>query len=282
MSIAWQARLKTEFEFRKARTFATIHETASGGPARRIITGREPHPTGRDVCIMAGFRGMPWESMQSEFPLNRLAEVASPIRSMRAQPHKLEMKVSGGTAPTLSYFPDFELEVEARLLSALAEGKQGKPFWKAALEWKPASTPSEWRLLIVETKSDHDLRAKDPDYLDKLDLARQAYSALGWSFAHLVASKDLPSGRVARGVEKVFSRAQTRVTILDIDRVSHALAQADGRLSYEDAATVLGAGPLGRAKLHALHVRRIVSIDLAAGLLPTSAVALIADNGAPA
>jgi hypothetical protein len=204
MSKAWKTVLQREFEFREARTLATIRESETGGAARRLITGREPHPTGSPTCVKSGFRAVPWESMQSEWPLIRLAEVASPFGHMRSQPHKLEMNVVGGQDPVLTFFPDFQFAVDARFLDDLATGK---PFWVAALGWKPTSESFDWRTLIVETKTDDDRRAVDPDYRCKLDLAREVYHRIGWSFAHLKQSKDLPSGRVAQGVDKVWSSA---------------------------------------------------------------------------
>jgi hypothetical protein len=256
---------------------ATIRESETGGAARRLITGREPHPTGSPTCVKSGFRAFPWESMQSEWPLIRLAEVASPFRHLRSLPHKLEMNVVGGPDPVLTFFPDFQFAVDARFLDDLAAGK---PFWAAALGWKPNSESFDWRTLIVETKTDEDRRAVDPDYLHKLDLAREAYRRIGWSFAHLLQSKDLPSGRVAQGVDKIWSRAHTRVTMVDVARVSHVLERAGGRLPYDATASVLGSGPIGRAKLAALHVRRVVSIDLSRGLHDESIVMLVKDGGA--
>ena len=51
MSIAWKTVLQREFEFREARTLATIRESETDGPSRRLVTGREPHPTGSIVCV---------------------------------------------------------------------------------------------------------------------------------------------------------------------------------------------------------------------------------------
>jgi hypothetical protein len=133
-----------------------MHETESDGPSRRLITGREPHPTGSIVCVKSDFRNVTWESMGSEMPLIPLAEVASPIRRLKSQPHRLDMKVVGGRSAILTFFPDFEFVVEARFLDAL---ERGEPFWEAALRWQPKSGFFDWRTLIVETKRDKD---RDP------------------------------------------------------------------------------------------------------------------------
>jgi hypothetical protein len=277
MSIVWKTVLQSEFEFREARTLATIRESENDGPSRRLITGREPHPTGSVVCVKALFRAVTWESMDSEMPLIPLAEVASPVLRLKSQPHRLDMKVVGGTSPILSFFPDFEFVVDARLLEEL---ERGEPFWAAALRWEPKHESFDWRTLIVETKRDDDRRAKDADYLHKLDLAREIYRRVGWSFVHLRASKDLPIGQVAQGVKRVWSRAMTRVTVLDVARVSHVIEGAGGCVPYEEASAAIETGPAGKSKLHALHVRRVVRIDLSKGLTSASPVRLVGDGEA--
>jgi hypothetical protein len=277
MSIAWKTVLQREFEFREARTLGIIRESENDGPSRRLITGREPHPTGSIVCVKALFRGVTWESMDSEMPLISLAEVSSPVLRLKSQPHRLDMKVVGGTSPILSVFPDFEFVVDARLLEEL---ERGEPFWAAALRWEPKHGSFDWRTLIVETKRDDDRRAKDDDYLDKLDLAREFYRKVGWSFVHLRASKDLPIGQVAQGVKRVWSRAMTRVTVLDVARVSHVIEGAGGCVPYEEASAAIELGPIGKSKLHALHVRRVVRIDLSKGLTSASPVRLVGDGEA--
>ena len=214
--------------------------------------------------------------MDSEMPLIQLAEIASPIRYIKSQPHRLDMKVIDGPSPILQFFPDLEFVADARFIEAL---EQGEPFWEAALQWQPTSESIDWRTLIAETKRDDDKRAKDFDYLQKLDVAREFYGRIGWSFAHLRASKDLPSGEVAKSVIRVFSRAMTSVTVLDVARVSHVIERAGGSVTYEEASAAIGGGPVGRSKLAALHVRRVIWIDLSKGLAPESRVGLIGDGG---
>jgi hypothetical protein len=277
MGISWKTAEQLEFEFRNQRTFGSVHESETGGPSRRLITGREPHPTGSIVCVKALFRAVTWESMDSEMPLIPLAEVSSPILSVKSQPHRLDMKVIGGTSPTLSFFPDFEFVVDARLLADL---ERGEPFWAAVLRWEPNHESFDCRKLIVETKRDDDRRAKEADYLDKLDVAHEFYRRVGSSFVHLRASKDLPSGQVAQAVKRVWSRALTSVTVRDIARVSRVIEGAGGCVSYEEASAAIAAGPAGRSKLHALHVRRVVRIDLLNGLTPASRVRLVGDGEA--
>jgi hypothetical protein len=97
---------------------------------------------------------------------------------------------------------------------------------------------------------------------------------------HLRASKDLPIGQVAQGVKRVWSRAMTRVTVLDVARVSHVIEGGGGCVPYEEASAAIETGPTGKSKLHALHVRRVVRIDLSKGLTSASPVRLVGDGEA--
>jgi hypothetical protein len=277
MNRSWKSVERLEFEFRRQRTFGEMHVSESGGPARRLITGREPHSTGSMVCVKAGFRKVTWESQDSEMSLISLAEVASPIRSLASQPHRLNMKVVGGQSPALEFYPDFEFVADARFVEAV---EAGQPFWEAALRWQPEDESLNWQTLIVETKRDDDRRATEPGYLNKLDQAREFYHRIGHGFVDLRASKDLPSGEIPKGVNRVFSRAMTLVTTLDIARVSHVIESAGGIVPHEEASAAIASGAVGRSKLSALHVRRIVRIDLSKGLKPESPVALVGDGEA--
>jgi hypothetical protein len=60
--------VRREIELSEEGIIATIRESETGGPVRPLITGREPHPTGRPLCIKAGHRSLPWESIKVEYP----------------------------------------------------------------------------------------------------------------------------------------------------------------------------------------------------------------------
>jgi hypothetical protein len=90
MSIPLKVVVEREIKFRQERTIATIYESDSGAPARPLITGRKPHTTGRPVCIKAESRAAQWESFRAELPFIEFAEIASPVRRIRAQPHQLD------------------------------------------------------------------------------------------------------------------------------------------------------------------------------------------------
>jgi hypothetical protein len=61
---------------------------------RRVLTGRATKPTGNIPCVKANGRGMPWESRDGERPLLVLCEVGTPVASLMAQPHRLEIPIA--------------------------------------------------------------------------------------------------------------------------------------------------------------------------------------------
>lgn len=111
---------------------------------------------------------MPWESFKCELPALELAEIASPVVSLLAQPHRLELYVRGRSRP-LTYFPDLELTVEASLFDRLLDKE---PFAQALLQWRPGprSQLANYRKVIVEVKDDADRRNEDREYQTKLRL----------------------------------------------------------------------------------------------------------------
>jgi hypothetical protein len=186
------------------------------------------------------------------------------------------MKVIGGPVTILTFYPDFDLIVDGRFVEEL---KRGLPFWLAALQWF-ADRTFDARTLIVEVKDDKDPRRNDPDYRHKLNLAEEVYRRLGWSFATVVKSRDLPKAEIAKGAHKIWLKALTAVTPLDVSRASDLIDRSGGCSSYSQVAQILGSGPLGKNKLAALHVRRVVRIDLSRGIRGDSTVSLMNDGGA--
>lgn len=268
--------VRREIELSEEGILATIRESETGGPVRPLITGREPHPTGRPLCIKAGHRSLPWESIKVEYPFMEIAEVASPVRYFMSQPHKLTMRVTGPRL-TLDFFPDFELVADARFVRDLEDGK---PFWLAALQWKPDGAPFEGRNVVIEAKEDNDRRNKDPDYQHKLGLAKHVFDRINYSFFTIVRSYDLPAADMWSAGHEVWLDRKTAVSAIDVARVAHVLTAAGGSAPYSNVAAAIGAGPAGRAALAALHVRRVVSIDLTMDIKRDPTVRLMNDGGA--
>ena len=267
--------LEQAIEFDRERTIAKVVVAQSGGPIRTIITGREPHATGIFVSVKAKYRAMPWESMKAELPAIALAEVASPVHELLAQPHRLEIHVEGEREPWI-YFPDLDLKVDQRFANMLAAKV---PFAEAAVRWKPV--PGE-RIhtckLIVEVKDDDDPRNGDKAYRSKLDLAAEVYKQLGWSFAEVIRSRDLDVAHIPMAVREIAHDASVKFDKYDVACATDLIVAEGGLGVYATIAAELGDGQLGRAKLSALHVRRVVAIDLSRPLGPDSIVRLIDDG----
>lgn len=94
---------------------ARIVRSLDGGPIRQMGMTGSTKPTGTFTSVKGRSRAMPWESMKCELPALQLAEVASPVVSLMAQPHRLELFVRRRRNP-LIYFPDLELTVESKRL----------------------------------------------------------------------------------------------------------------------------------------------------------------------
>jgi hypothetical protein len=268
--------VRREIELSEEGILATIRESETGGPVRPLITGREPHPTGRQLCIKAGHRSLPWESIKVEYPFLEIAEVASPIRYLMSQPHKLTMRVTGPER-TLDFFPDVELVADARFVKALEEET---PFWLAAMQWKPDGSSFDGRHVVVEAKDDKDPRNKDSDYRHKLELAKDVYDRINYSFFTIFRSRDLPTTDAWSAGHEVWLDRKTAVTAIDVARVVHVLTAAGGSAPYSVVAAAIGEGPAGRAALAALHVRRVVNIDLTMDIKRDPTVRLMNDGGA--
>ncbi len=210
---------------------------------------------------------MPWESVRCELPMLRLAELGSPIVSLLCQPHRLEMEVTGRPRP-LIYFPDLLLTVERSFADALS---QGAPFGSAILEWRPdAVLQNQVCKLVVEVKDDDDPRNEDDEYQNKLDLARELYRKMGMSFVTVLRSRDLECVDLQR-LEEIALDSLTSVNDHDIHTAGSCFG-SDAKSDFGTLVEVLGGGHIGRAKAIALHVRRVISIELKLPLSQTTAV----------
>ncbi|MGN6304197.1 MAG: hypothetical protein ACTHNH_05235 [Mesorhizobium sp.] len=225
--------------------------------------------------MKAGGRGMPWESEKAEFPALLLAEVGSPVIDLLAQPHRLEMSVVG-RRQRMVYFPDLLLTVEEGFLHLLTKGV---PFGRAVVEWRPdprrCPHPSK---LVVEVKDDADGRMNDPIYREKLRLAREVYAIAGYSFIQIVRSVDIDCVD-RRIINDVLLDKRTVITASEVGRAVRYLRSQGGRGTLGGLIDVLGGGTLARAVAKALHVRRILSIDLTGPLQHSSWVWLIRPYG---
>lgn len=248
---------------------ARIVTSNDGGPIRTVIDGRRRHATGTFSCVKAGFRALPVESLSCEKTALQIAEVSSAVLEIMAQPHRLEMYLEGQSRPWI-YFPDTLLRVEADLAQDL---RDGIPFVQAATAWRPRKRLRGWQWVMLEVKSDTDRRSTDPAYLAKIRLAKRVYGRMGFQFHTIVQSFDI--GKLPEAVSDVAFDSLAEVCSRDISAVVRSLSQTGGYGTYGVLSDLLGSGHAGRARLHALHVRRIISIDLASPLVPSTRVRLI-------
>lgn len=257
------ARKKRTIEIDSLRTFARIEEREDGGPIVDLITGREPHVVGTKVCIKAGMRALPWESNDAERPMIELCETASAVRSMLSQPHELFMKVTGEPREWM-YRPDLRLTVDAAFAQAVLDSI---PFAEAVCSWRPSEGRLATKTLIVEVKRDDDPRFNDPIYLRKLELARQVYEDIGWAFVWVTNSIDIKHAASARSVREVMLDHDVSLAPSDIT-VARRVLGAEGKATLGELVNALGS--LG--KCCALHVRRIICMDMENDLRPDTAV----------
>lgn len=228
----------------KIRTIADIHEDLRGGPVRLIINGRHTKPTGRYHSVKAG-RSLPWED-RAERMFFWLCEADTAVARYLAQPHGLEIKVTGRKKPLL-YYPDIRRD--------MADG----------------------RVEIREIKSRAAKKhLRDPDYELKLDLAAEIYARLGWDFAVLNQAEDIerPRQRFATAQE-IQRRRRVRVDTRDRFALIEAIEREGGVAPLGAIVGVLGGEPLGRAKAYAAVVRRIVHVPLDRRLAEDTPVSLI-------
>lgn len=267
------ARTKREIELKQLRTFARIEVAEDGGPILDLITGREPHPVGIKCCIKSGMRALQWESMRAELPMIEMCEVASPVHWMMTQPHELFMKVTGEHREWM-YRPDMHLKVDATFANRLQDGTS---FQKAVRQWTPGQGADHLVNLIVEVKHPDDPRYEDPVYERKLDLARQVYEAIGWRFSRVVHPEQVPTPTISKSIREIMLDHDTSLSPADIDVVRRVMGP-NGQASLKDLSEALGVRHHGIAKCAALHVRRIVSIDLEQDMGPETTVRKMPDH----
>lgn len=233
---------------------ARIVTSEDGGPIRRILNGRSRRPTGTFTSIKAGGRAMPHESVEGELKAMWIAEAAASVRRLLAQPHRLEISVSGRSRPLL-YFADLLLEMDDPAARRIASGQ---PFAQAVFA-EPENTGGKYtRTVVLEIKTEADRRMEDAEYRLKLKLARKVYEGLGVVFAVVqdpgLFAPDLPS------VKRIVMNRHVAIDSRDIEIVASRVEE--GPVALADLAAFLGPGHLGISKTFALHVRRVISIDL--------------------
>jgi hypothetical protein len=234
-----------------SRTAARIVAADDGGPIRTIINGRRSIPTGFVTAIKAGFSPQPHES-KWEKAVMYLAEASPYVQTFLAQPHRLEMYMSGERNP-LIYFPD--LFLVDRL-------DDGEPFSDAAMGWEP-SNRTEYVNVLLEIKGPKDKRAKEHDYVKKLELADEVYRRVGFRHFVVEAAAEICPLDLKRAREVTFGARQLSVSEADLYRVREIMRRLPNP-RFVEVAEALGGGKRANNLLYSLHVRGFLEIDLMA------------------
>lgn len=241
-------------------------------PYRKLVTGRQRKAVGRPVMIKAGMRAVEWESIRAEKPFYELCEVATPVHTMFAQPHLLRMTIAG-RRERMDFVPDLQVTVDTGFALQIASGV---PFVEAVRAWKPKINGSV-STMIIEVKDDADSRIENPDYQHKLRLAEQCYQALGWFFTTVVRSSDISHPKTDPAIYRLFLKRKTTLSPGDLTAVQNAFA-IEPNVGWGEVVQALGGGPLGVRKACAMHVRRLISVDVSSAITDGSQVQRIQDG----
>ncbi len=253
------------------KPIARILTSTDGGPVRRIIDGRKTVYTGFFISVKANFGQMPWESRGAEKSAMILAEGSSRVVSLLAQPHRLEMFVAQQKKP-LIYFPDLQLRAHPSFVEDL---DREVPFSVAALAPSFDEPDENFKTVILEMKSERDRRQHTPRYQAKIELAKEVYERLGYVFRTIQREEEIFQFQL-RIAASVVSWRHTAVNQLDVWTVQKILRS--GARPAQSVVEAIGGGPFGWAKLRAMHVRRILELDLTDQVAPTTDVRLLLNN----
>jgi hypothetical protein len=216
-----------EGAIRFARISCVISVAPDNGPVRTIITGGQRRANGR-IFSIKGSRAMPWEARREEVLAFEAAEVQTDILQWIGQPCRIEMRDGLGW---IFYFPDL--------------GKR-------------ALCNTSWLTRVIELKQKKDEIYITDGYEQKLKRAEEHLNAVGVEF-NLLENKDLGTRRFRQNVHQIFLDRNTKIDARDIGLARDVARSA---APYGELCEALGGYILGKKKLHALMVRRVVSIPL--------------------
>ena len=220
-------------------THAVMTVCNNGSPMRHVIKNGGKRITGVYTSVKTG-RPVPWESFaeRQEFHLH---EVKSDVVGYFAQHHTLSYQFNGVLE---SYTPDNVVEYDNGTVEALEIKRNFFP----------------------------DL---EPELAEKYRRVEKIYAGIGWGF-HIRRACSLEEDPIA--FKNVFDIQRARNTLFDyFDEmaVRDCIVSAGGIARLDAVLTAIG-GPryCAEAKLFAMIVRRIVSIDLKQRVSPHSPVCI--------
>ncbi|MCK1463574.1 hypothetical protein IVB34_35800 [Bradyrhizobium sp. 2] len=225
----WSAIPDDEAAIRFARESCVISIAPDNGPFRTGSLGAR-RARGR-IFSMKGKRSMPWEGRNDkceEVLACETAEVETNCLQWISQPCRIEMRDGLGWS---AYFPDLA---------------------------KRTLRSRSWITKVAELKRKKDEIYAVEGYEEKLQLAEQHLNSIGIEF-EILENRDLGTPCFRRNVHQVFLDRNTAIEPRDISLardVAHSCA------AYGELCEALGGYIVGKKKLHALMVRRILSIPL--------------------
>jgi hypothetical protein len=127
---------------------------------------------------------------------------------------------------------------------------------------------------IIETKKHAKEVDADPFYAQKIELARQVYEMMGWTF-RVVAWPEIKRGATLSNARMIAGSRHVRLTTKDRMLLMSILQES--AVAYGDVVSALSDKSdqfdvVAREKLHAAIVHRIASVDIHAPIFAHSPV----------
>ncbi|MDY0885388.1 hypothetical protein ACFPL7_24105 [Dongia soli] len=216
-----------ELKSRLVNAQAFIVEADDGGPIRTIINGRHTKPTGTFLSRKCG-RPMPWEAAE-EAAQFLFSEFDTSVMSWVAQAHRLEIF------------------------------RHGKHYQYIADHRRNMTSVSAHPVEIIELKKYEQEFTRDPAYAEKLRLAEEVYTSLGWAFIRKTR-QDLFT-REHLLLERMAQYRHSRVSAFERALVLQLLDANGGRAPFGDFVEALKFEPRALAILSRLMVDRFLHVD---------------------
>jgi hypothetical protein len=233
----------SKLDLQLLRSTAVILENDDGTPWRRIEAGHQHKAIGDYPSAKCG-RTFTWEAREERGLFIR-SEVDSEVIKYLSQPHEVRLVFDG---MAFSYFPDLRRD------------------------------QTRERVQIIEVKKDRREVERDPWYEIKLMLARHVYESRGWTFEIYDKKRIYLPEQVWDNARHIHERGRLAIPQeINFAVVDHLLKR-DGLSRLGLLAELIGGWVRGRALLEAMHVHRIISIDLALPVAPGTEVSLINDR----
>jgi hypothetical protein len=227
-----------------ASTAGVISIGPEKGPVRTIITGGKLRATGRFFSVKNG-RSMPWEAEREEPLAFASAEVETNCLAWIGQPCRIEIPFGSAW---LWYFPDLA---------------------------RRDRVENRWITRVIELKRDKKIEVENnPDYEEKLGLAKDLLGKVRATF-EILENADLGTPVYRRNVLSIVLDKNTKVEASDIARARDVAASSCGHAAYGELCEALGGFIIGKKKVHAMMVRRILRIPLDREITVSSAVSLV-------